>query len=102
MDESLLKKLELQIIHSIQQGLSFQKNHHQHNIIMNLFFIVLIGGQFIFMNHCYNRERARKKKKILLIENKNSEIFKKTPLSISMEIKWENKDVDDQIYKRKK
>jgi hypothetical protein len=54
------------------------------------------------MNHCYNRERARKKKKILLIENKNSEIFKKTPLSISMEIKWENKDVDDQIYKRKK
>jgi len=29
MDESLLKKLELQITPSIQQGLSLQKNHHQ-------------------------------------------------------------------------
>jgi hypothetical protein len=48
------------------------------------FFVVFIGSQFVFMNCCYNKKRARKI--FCFKKNLNNEKLKKNPLSISIEI----------------
>jgi hypothetical protein len=70
MEESLLKKarisnnsLNLARVKPSKKSSSIEYN-------FEFFLVVFLGSQFIFMNHCYNWERARK-------NNNNNIAYKK-------------------------